>query len=64
MFLINFNQWKYACVGINNWVIYSSVTLDKQLMDMDVSTQGSDILSMFKVQELKSKLLFRKNGRS
>jgi len=21
MFLINFNQWKYACVGINNLVI-------------------------------------------
>ena len=21
MFLINFNQWKCACVGINNWVI-------------------------------------------
>ena len=21
MFLINFNQWKGACVGINNWVI-------------------------------------------
>ena len=21
MFLINFNQWKCACVGLNNWVI-------------------------------------------
>jgi len=21
MFLINFNQWKCACVGINNWAI-------------------------------------------
>jgi len=31
---------------------------------MGVSTQGSDILNMFKVQELKSKLLFLKNGRS
>jgi len=31
---------------------------------MDVSTQGRDILNMFKVQELNSKLLFLKNGRS
>ena len=26
MFLINFNQWKYACVGINNLVISSEVS--------------------------------------
>jgi len=44
--------------------IYSSVILDKQLVDMDVSTQGSEILNMFKIEELKSKLLFRKNGLS
>lgn len=31
---------------------------------MDVSTQGSDILNMFKVQEFKSKLLFLKKMRS
>ena len=26
MFLINFNQWKCACVGINNWVIVFGVS--------------------------------------
>jgi len=26
MFLINFNQWKCACVGINNWVMFSVCT--------------------------------------
>jgi len=44
--------------------VYSSEILNKQLVDTDVSTQGSDILNMFKVKELKSKSLFRKNGRS
>ena len=27
MFLINFNKWKCACVGINNWVISHSSLL-------------------------------------
>ena len=25
MFLINFNRWKCACVGVNNWVIQNSL---------------------------------------
>jgi len=32
MFLINFNQWKCACVGINN-LVTGQVRLHVQLMD-------------------------------
>jgi hypothetical protein len=49
---------------IRNLNIYSSVILDKELVDVDVSTQDSDILNVFIVQDLKFELLFRKNGHS
>jgi len=38
MFLINFNQWKCACVGINNWVISLRARYKCNLLFLFVTT--------------------------
>ena len=42
MFLINFNQWKCACVGINNWVI----------MRVSLSSRERDLLWKLNIYRL------------
>ena len=47
MFLINFNQWKCACVGINNWVnsnikFHKNPSIGNRVVPAGVRTDGHD----------------------